>query len=215
MCHFENGYIFFWPDIGAVGVRELRISFTGFHVFGETDELSASDEPYFINGVVPIITGPTVSSMTRIYDDVDAGMSVSDDVFMFQGPPQALTVTITLYDHDMGPQRLQGPRRQGARHGSRGSNRRHRDPPGGGSSARRSGPDRLWHRRCQPEGEVNSLLGTADDLIASTTLAYSAKDVLRLASTAGAGGNPGRIETPLLSGDGASYKAYFDVQIIQ
>ena len=55
--------------------------------------------------------------------------------------------------------------------------------------------------------EINNWLGTADDRIASTTLSYSVKDVLRLARTAGAGDQPGRIETPLLSGDGASYRA--------
>ena len=102
VAYFDNGYIFSWADVGAVPIRELLIKFTGFHCFGETDEPSDSDEPYFINGVVPIVTGDSVSSMSRIYDDVDAGTTVPDDFLMFQGPPQAVSVTITLFEHDLG-----------------------------------------------------------------------------------------------------------------
>jgi LGFP repeat len=215
VAYFENGYMFYWPDVGAVAIRELAIKFTGFHVFGQTDEPSPSDEPYFINGVLPMDAAP-VSSMTRIYEGTGAGRSVSDDVLMYEGPPQALTVTITLLEHDQGdPNTYKALVDKALDKGAEAAAAAIATIPAVGAPLSVVGQIAYAIAGPSLKQSVNDLLGTADDLVASTTLSYAVKDVLRLASEAGAGGNTGRVETPLLSGDGASYKAYFDFVIRQ
>lgn len=60
---------------------------------------------------------------------------------------------------------------------------------------------------------VNELLGTEDDLIGTVGLALSPTDMTRLARAERQNFHniQAHLESPLISGDGASYKAYFDV----
>lgn len=47
---FQNGGIYWWPDLGAIDLRGVVLHYTGLVCFGETDwdQSSSSDEPYGI-----------------------------------------------------------------------------------------------------------------------------------------------------------------------
>jgi hypothetical protein len=146
---------------------------------------------------------------------VDAGTTVPDDFLMFQGPPQAVSVTITLFEHDLGdPNEYKALVDQALDKAAEAATAAIATIPVVGTPLAAVGQVAYDVAGPSLKDEINNWLGTADDRIASTTLSYSVKDVLRLARTAGAGDQPGRIETPLLSGDGASYRAYFDFVIL-
>ena len=53
-------------------MQEVSLRYVGFHCFGETDESSASDEPYFTFGVVPTLVALKKTKQTDVYTDVDA-----------------------------------------------------------------------------------------------------------------------------------------------
>ena len=59
--------------------REIALRFVGFHCFGETDKLSASDEPYFTFGVLPAVIDRKDPAQAEIHENVDAGESVAED----------------------------------------------------------------------------------------------------------------------------------------
>ena len=102
---FENGAIYFWPDIGAIEMQEIALRYAGWHCFGETDDgFSASDEMYFIFGVVPALTEHRAAKPTRIYHDTDAGESRSEPTPMelYRGAAYGAAVSITLVEHDDG-----------------------------------------------------------------------------------------------------------------
>lgn len=60
---------------------------------------------------------------------------------------------------------------------------------------------------------MTELLGTEDDHIGTVDVILSIKDLLRLTREAPheVEGTLAHIESPLISGDGADYKAYFEV----
>ena len=62
--------------------REIALRFVGFHCFGETDELSASDEPYFTFGVLPAVI-ERKDPAHGIHENVDAGESVAKVLELF------------------------------------------------------------------------------------------------------------------------------------
>ena len=60
---------------------------------------------------------------------------------------------------------------------------------------------------------VNELLGSEDDVIGTVELGLTPKDMLRLTRVGQQDfhGVQAHLESPLISGDGGSYKAYFDI----
>ena len=62
----------------------------------------------------------------------------------------------------------------------------------------------------------NELLGTDDDHVGSVDVVLSTKDLVQLTRTLSPSfeGIFAQFESPLISGDGASYKAYFEVQAV-
>jgi hypothetical protein len=216
VTRFENGAIYFWPDLGALEMRQIALRYVGFHCFGETDELSAADEPYFTFGVVPILVerrNPT--PQTQIYTDVDAGESRADLIELYRGLPFGAVISITLVEHDEGnPEKY------------------------------RENVDRAVERTADRVVEglgavpvvgiflsvlaevafvialpaitdaLNKTLGTEDDHLGTVGLATSPKDMMRLTRVQRQDfhGIQAHLESPLISGGGASYKAYFDVE---
>jgi hypothetical protein len=84
VTRFQNGAIYWWPDIGSIEMRPVSLRYLGLHCFGETNELSASDEPYVTFGVVPMVTKLGRTLQTRIYEGVDAGESRGDDLELYR-----------------------------------------------------------------------------------------------------------------------------------
>lgn len=101
---FQNGAIYWWPDLDPVEMRPVVLRYVGFHCFGETDDFSGADEPYFTFGVVPMRTdqGPPDPPQTRIYTDVDGSESRNDNIELYRGLPLGVVLLITFSEHDEG-----------------------------------------------------------------------------------------------------------------
>lgn len=99
---FQNGGIYWWPDIGATDLRGVIVQYTGLHCFGETDsdQSSSSDEPYFILSV----TTPEIAATTRtqIYNGVDGGTTRPDLLEIYRGHPYGINIGSVLMEYDFG-----------------------------------------------------------------------------------------------------------------
>ena len=103
---FERGSIYWWPELGAFDLGRVRLRYKGLYCFGETDELSAADEPYVLLGLVhvPVQKDALAGTETRsqIYNDVDAGDCRPDDLPLYEGNPHGIVLLIAVCEHDQG-----------------------------------------------------------------------------------------------------------------
>ena len=212
---FQGGGIYWWADTGPIELKEVVVRYTGLNCFGETDEPSASDEPYAVIGVV---SGKGPSSLrTQIYSDVDGGESRPDIVELYRGNPTGIALSVLLNEHDEGdPDKYKEAMKAGVSLAFSGVSALIALIPGAGPIiAGIAGP--LLGAASGPVGEeLNRVLGTGDDEIGRATLGISAKETVILATrtpTSKERDIPFKRETPLLSGDGGSYKVYFDVTL--
>lgn len=210
---FQNGGIYWWPDTGAIDLRDVVVHYTGLHCFGETDwdQGSSADEPYVILGVATPLGEATTRS--QIYGGVDAGESRPDLVEIYRGKPYGMTIGVVMMEHDWGD-----------------ADRYMRDIQSHVAQARWSVVELLglngvvgpivaavaWPRLTAlvPDlgGAVANLLGLGDDRIASANLTLSPRQMVLLAARTENSQFDGigfKVDTPLLSGEGASYKAHF------
>jgi hypothetical protein len=200
----------------ALEMREIAIRYVGFHCFGETDELSASDEPYFIFGVVPTLVELKKTERTDIYTDVDAGESRGDLTVkeLYRGLPLGGVISITLFENDEGnPEKYKENVDKAVDAAAEKVVAGLAEFPVVGVPLAV-----LAHIAFVITGPaitdfINDALGTEDDFIGSEVLALSPEDMQRLvrAELQDFHGIKARLESPLISGGGSSYKAYFDV----
>lgn len=85
-----------------IPVPDIEVRYAGLQCFAETDvdQGSNSDEPYLV-----ITTGTLAGQTTlrtTIYDDVDAGESRVDDILLYRGPADALSLVVQVMEHDNG-----------------------------------------------------------------------------------------------------------------
>lgn len=219
VTHFENGAIYFWPDLGAIEMQEISLRYVGWHCFGETNEPSASDEIYFTFGVVPTLVEHKKTVQTRIWHDTDAGESrYSESEFMelYGGLPLGVAISITLVEHDEGDPNKYRENVEIAvdKAADRIVEGLHTVPVIGTFLAV-LGQVVFVVALPAITDSVNELLGTEDDLIGTVGLALTPKDMMRLTRVGRQDfhGIQAHLESPLIAGDGASYKAYFDVEV--
>jgi hypothetical protein len=200
---------------GAARVmREVAVRYLGFHCFGETDEFSGSDEPYFTFGVVPTDARRGGAPQTRVYEDVDAGNTRADLIELYHGLPLGAAISVTLSEHDEGnPEEY---RENVGRAVERSSDRVIEGLahiPIFGVPLAVLGEVAAIVALPAITDAVNDLLGTGDDIIGTVGLVLSPEDMVRLSRSGRQDffGIKAHLETPLISGDGSSYKAYFDV----
>lgn len=206
---FQGGSFYWWPDTGSMLLNDVVVHYTGLNCFGETDwdGGSNSDEPYVVVGVT---SGQGAAAhISRIYDDVDAGESMPDLMEIYRGKPTGLVLSVLLMEHDAG------------------------DPNAYGRSVRGAAEDIFNHLPRLEDGAIlivavpgalyasgvlfdltGRITGAGDDVIGSAAISLSAKQMVMLAartpnSTEWSVGF--KVATPLLTGEGASYKAYFGV----
>lgn len=208
---FERGAIYWWSDTGAIELNDLVVNYTGIVCFGETDELSASDEPYVTLGMISPIG--TSEAQSRIYEGVDAGESRTDLIEIYRGKPLGLTITVLLMEHDEGDPNKYKEIVQGAVAGAfAGVTALTALIPGVGPAiAAAVGP---VLGAVTPKGAefLNDLADFGDNKINETTLAITPKQMVVLAARTVNSEERGvgfKLATPLLSGLGASYKVYF------
>lgn len=217
VTRFQHGAIYWWPDIGALEMRPVVLRFAGLHCFGTTSGLG-SDEPYATFGVVSV-TGERSDDppQTRIFEGVDRGESRGDAIELFRGLPFGLTLVMTLSEHDEGDPL------------------KYKDEVGNlvekvGDviaealtvvpfvGAVLSVAASIGFALAGPTlaGELAELLGTDDDFIGTDQLQLTGKDLMRMARDGATDfdgvGLPASFASPLLSGDGGSYKLYFTVE---
>jgi len=97
---FQNGEIYWWPDVGARALNDVVVQYTGLECFAETDVdgFSGGDEPYATFGIL----GPdNVKSVvqTRVYNDVNARSGLADIIELYRGKPRGLVISSILQEH--------------------------------------------------------------------------------------------------------------------
>jgi hypothetical protein len=211
---FEHGMIYWWTDTGAIELNDLIIHYTGIVCFGETDELSGSDEPYVVMGLI----NPTATWViqSRIYEGdeaVDAGESRPDLIEIYRGKPLGLTISVLLMEHDEGDPNAYKDIVLSAVGGAFAgvTTLTTLIPAVGPVIATVAGP--ILAAVTPKVGEfLNDLLDFGDNKIDQTTLAVTPKQMVVLAARTVNSEERGvsfKLVTPLLSGLGASYKVYF------
>jgi hypothetical protein len=201
-------------SVRALVSHTVAVRYVGFPCFGETDEPSASDEPFFVFGVVPSVVAEKNTTRTRIYEEIDSGESVTDLIPLYQGAPLGGVISVTLCEHDVGDpdkfkdnveravDRVSDKVLEGLTH-----------IPTVGPALNVLGEIAMIVAGPAFVDFLNEALGTDDDFIGTVSVVLTPQQMLQLSRS------PRRdfedieahIETPLISGDGASYKAYFDV----
>ena len=215
---FDRGTIYWWPDVGAIDLNEVLVHYTGLMCFGETNTdgaLSDSDEPYAIIGVVT----PSGSSEIRsnIYDDVDAGESRPDLIELYKGLPQGMTLSVLLMEHDEGD-----PDKYRALVGQVVDKAMEKLAP---AIAEIVGPVPVFGPALALAASaglpllvptisdfLNDALGMDDEVLGWPVINITAKQMVVLSArtlNSDVNGVGFKVETPLISSQGASYKVYF------
>lgn len=212
---FQHGGIYWWPDTGPIDLRDVVVHYTGLHAFGETDydQGSDSDEPYVIVSVATPQRTATLRS--RVYEDVDGGETRPDLIEVYRGRPYGITISTVVMEHDFGdPEhyRKEVQTTVDVAHGI-GTAALGLIPIVGPFVAAVAGPS-LGALMPKVGQAINDLLDTGDDRIGTGELIWTAKQMVLLAARTGNQEFRGigfKGETPLVSGHGASYKAYFGI----
>lgn len=217
---FQHGGIYFWGDTGAIDMRDVVVRYTGLHCFGETDwdQGSDSDEPYFIFGV-SAPTNVVTTVRTRVYDDVDGGESRSENppLQLYRGVPYGLAIGTVLMENDFGdPDKYKAEVQKAVDSAHQaGVAALGFIPVVGPAVAAIAGP--VLGKLMPALGSfINKLFDWGDDRVGSAVLTLTGRDLVLLATRGKTDSNfgfPYRAQTPLISGGGASYKAFFDVQV--
>lgn len=211
---FQNGGIYWWPDTGAIDLRDVIVHYTGLRCFAETDESSASDEPYVIMSVSTQELAATFRS--PVYGGVDAGESRPDLVEIYRGRPYGININTIVMEHDYGDpdQCRQAVLDKLINAHEAGVEAMKGIPFVGPALAKYLGPAL---RKLMPglADAINDLFGLADDFIGSATVTLSARQMVLLAArTQNVPDHIGigyKVQTPLLEGDDATYRAYYGI----
>lgn len=212
---FQNGGIYWWPDTGPIDLRDVVVHYTGLHAFGETDhdQGSGSDEPYVI---ISVSTPRIVDTRTtRVYSDVDGGESRPDLFEIYRGRPYGINVASVVMENDFGDPNKYRKQVQDVVSGvhAAGTVALGLIPVVGPVVAAIAGPA-LGTLMPAIGGSLNDLFDWGDDRIGSGTATLSARQMVLLAARTDNrwfNGIGYKFESPLVSGQGASYKAYYGV----
>lgn len=212
LVKFQNGLIYWWPDIGAIELREVVVRYCGMICFGETDG-PGSDEPYVIVSCVSPSGARTLDPIR--YEDVDAGAVLRGPIVeVFRGVPDAgLVITATVMEHDEGdPNRYRALVEAGVQSAAAAG--------AAALTAATAGVGALAAPIIQAAvpvviDAINSVLGTADDLIGSGSIPVTARQLctLPVQGFATERGLQFHVANSVpISGLGGSYKCYFDIE---
>lgn len=212
---FEHGAIYWWPDTGAIDIRDVIVHYTGLLCFGETDwdQGSDSDEPYVVIGTLsPLGSG---SLRTQIYADVDAGESRPDLVEIYRGPPVGLAVSALVMEHDLeDPNQYTAAMTAAVSAGATALGGLAATVPGVGPLLAAAAAALLPTAVGVIVDALNKEFDFDDDVIGFDTPVLSSKALVTMAArkqTEFAKGVGFKFQTALISGQGASYKACFGV----
>lgn len=81
--------------------EQVRFTFLGFRCNGESDELSASDEPYFVIAVDQFNGDPDVRTFT--FENIDAGDEIGVGALLVKDvSPNPTAIRVIAFEHDEG-----------------------------------------------------------------------------------------------------------------
>ena len=211
---FENGAIYFWPDTGAIDMNQAVVHYTGLYAFAETDSDmgTTSDEPYVILGVnAPSLSLPPVQS--QIYDDVDAGDSRPDLIELYRGMPEGIAISVLLMEHDEGdPEMYKSAVTAGVAAGSGALALGIGAVPFLGPFLAPVAAGILAKIAPDVISAIDDLIGAGDDVLGTTVLYLTAKQMVVLAARTvnqDQWGIGWKAATESLTGQGSEYKVYF------
>ncbi|OXM68464.1 LGFP repeat-containing protein [Amycolatopsis vastitatis] len=213
---FERGDLYFWPDTGVVEVAGIQVRYRGQNCFGESDEISAEDETYIVASTVGP-TQETIKSTTTSIADVNGGGSYPDFLVLYSGAPAGIgALAVTMMEHDAGnPDQYRTQIEGGVRLALNGL--------AGAIAATGVGLPvsgialALANAGAGPiANAINSAIGSGDDLIGTDVFPLAPKSLIELARAELQRERDVEfnLATKLLSADGGSYKAYFDVDFV-
>jgi hypothetical protein len=210
---FQGGQIYSWPDTGAIDLNDVVVQYTGMVCWGETDwdQSSDSDEPYALLAIVSPTSSSAIS--TRIYSDVDGGESRTDLVDLYRGKPGGLVISSTVMEHDEGdPNKYLDLVKQGVAAASGAVAKAITVIPVVGPVLGAGVGLALAAAKDEIAKALNSLFDWGDDFIGRSELTLSAKQMVVLSARTQNSNVKGigfKAESPLMSGEGASYKTHF------
>lgn len=214
---FTGGGIYFWNDVGAIDLADVVVEFTGLYCFGETDSdqtFNTSDDPYAIFS----ITTPTSADALRsqVWQNINEHTAMPDNLELYRGRPYGIGVSVTLMEQDMGdPDKYLEKIETSlmAAHAA-GTAAMAAIPVVGIVLAGTLGP--LLAETVPAVAQVfNDLLDTGDDVLANHAMTFTGRDMVLTAAQGEDRTFEGlrfRIESPILAGQGASYKAHFTIR---
>ena len=70
---FQHGWIYWWPDTGAIDLGDIVFNYTGFYAYKESDhdQSSGSDEPYCIFTMLAPKKDQPYTLRSKVYGSVD------------------------------------------------------------------------------------------------------------------------------------------------
>jgi hypothetical protein len=155
----------------------------------------------------------TVNS--QIYEDVDAGEARPDLIELYRGKPYGINLSAVLMENDFGDPNVYRADIEKVVNDVHavGTMALGLIPIVGPIIASVAGPG-LGILMPQIAGAINNLFDFGDDRIGGATVTLSAKQMVLLAARTNNSTFNGigfKAETPLIAGDGASYKIYFGI----
>jgi hypothetical protein len=211
---FEKGAIYWWPDTGAIELNDVVVHYTGLVCFGETDwdQSSDSDEPYVVFGMVSPVAAAS-AMRTPVYEDVDAGESRPDLNELYRGKPYGLSISGVLMEHDDDdPDKYKDAIEKAALAAGTTLGAALVAIPALGPALAAIATPILVAVAPKVAGAVNDALDLKDDQLGAFPLILTPKQMVVLAARTPISEYKGvgfKLESPLISGAGASYKVYF------
>jgi len=216
LSKFERGTIYWWPDTGAIELGNVAVRYRGLRCFGETDELSDSDEPYVLLTATPPSPDDTLRTRTRIYDDVDAGEARPDTIELYRGLPFGLSVGIVLMEHDLAdPDKYRDTIKGAVAGASAAVTAATTAIPGVGLVLGPVAGAALMAVHEDIVDAINGLVGGSPDRIGTVGLDITPKQMVTMtrATRHDYNGVQYHLESPLINErEGATYKVYFDIE---
>jgi len=97
---FAGGGIYWWPDLGAIDLRGVSISYTGVRrveLIGQ-DVDNDSGAYILITEATPLTVG---TRRTQVYSGLSEGRSRPDLLEIYRGPPYGMNVHVVVMDRDL------------------------------------------------------------------------------------------------------------------
>jgi len=209
---FQGGGIYWWSDIGAIDLNNVAVQYKGLVCIKETGEISGSDEPYVLMGVLTPFGGKGYRS--RTYGSVDSNTSRPDLLDLYTGKPNGISIDVILMENDHGDPEKHRKQVTAAFEKAHqlGTAALGFIPVVGIGIAAVLGP-LIQHFVPQIGAAINNFLGLGDDQIGKQRITLTGKDMILIAKQGSSTYKnvSFKFSTNNLRGHNANYKVYFSI----